>query len=345
MILGIDSSRLKGEITISDKKYYETIKLDWTEDIPLILKEKKISLENLNTMAIAIGPGSFTGLRIGLAIAKGLSYRSNIPVFGIKTFDAMIVNLKDGIYIPLLYAKTDYVYSAIIKKEKNKILRIKKDDVYRIVEVKEWEGIRIGEPIKEIKNVKEDFSISQGLIKIVQMIEEKKYSDYIINPLEPMYLSLAEAEIKRSSLNLKYDKIKTLDLPEIIEIENDSFSAPWDIYSFRYVISHKECYSMKAVIGDTIVGYIIGCFESKKFHLMNLAVRKNSRRKGIGKNLIFKMIKDIEKTDAKEIYLEVRITNEPAINLYKLMGFKIERIERNYYENGEDAVIMSLGIK
>lgn len=345
MILGIDSSRLKGEITIFNDEKNETIRLEYTEDIPYLLNQKGINLNNLEAIGISIGPGSFTGLRVGLAIAKGLSFKKNVPVFGIKTFDGMVINLNEGTYIPILYAKMNFVYSAIIEKKVEKIIRKKEDNVYRIEEVLKWNGKRIGESIQGVDNVNEDFMLSLGLIKIVHMIMKNKYKDYILNPEEPIYLSLSEAEAKRTSLTLKYEEIKKTDLPEIMNIENESFKDPWDIFSFRLIVSHKDCYARKAVIGDVIAGYIIGCFEEERFHFMNVAVRKSLRMKGIGKNLVFRMIKDIEKTSVKEIYLEVRINNEPAINLYKKMGFKIERIEKNYYENGDDAVVMSLRIK
>lgn len=345
MIIGIDSSRLKGEITIFNGKNNETLRLEYTEDIPYLLYQKGLNLNNLEAIAVSIGPGSFTGLRIGLAIAKGLSFRANIPVYGINTFDGMVINLADGIYIPILYAKTDFVYSGIIEKKGEKIIRKKEDNVYSIEEVIKWDGIRIGASVKGIDKVNENFVLSSGLIKLVQLIKKNKYKDYIYKPEEPIYLSLSEAEIKRSSQDIKYEDIKNKDLSEIMNIEKEAFKEPWNMFSFRYILSSKNCYAKKAVIGDVITGYIIGCFEREKFHFMNIAIRKNLRRKGIGKSLVYKMIKDIEKTNAKEIYLEVRINNEPAINLYKKMGFKIERIERNYYENGDDAIVMSLRIK
>uniref|UniRef100_A0A7C4Y4X3 Ribosomal-protein-alanine N-acetyltransferase n=1 Tax=candidate division WOR-3 bacterium TaxID=2052148 RepID=A0A7C4Y4X3_UNCW3 len=345
MLLGIDSSRLKGEITIEIEGKRERIIVEKTEDIPYILKDMDIDMKFLKGIGVSIGPGSFTGLRIGLAIAKGLRFNNDIPIYGIKTFDGMLFNEDDGIYIPIIYAKTNYVYSGIIKKEKGKIIRLKEDAVYPVKEVSIWEGKRIGESLEGIENIKTDYDASGGIIDIIKMIENGFYKGYILNPVEPLYLSLSEAEIKRASFSFKYENIDIKDLPIIMQIERESFVDPWDAYSFRYIIKNKYCYSKKAVIGDFIAGYVIGCFEEKKFHLMNIAVKKEMRKKGIGKNLIFRLIKDIEKTDAKEIYLEVRITNEPAINLYKMMGFRIERIEENYYKNGDDALIMSLHIK
>jgi len=65
------------------------------------------------------------------------------------------------------------------------------------------------------------------------------------------------------------------------------------------------------------------------------------RRKGIGSSLIAQALKELANAQAKECYLEVRITNEAGINLYKKFGFVITQRIAYYYHDGEDAYVMS----
>lgn len=80
---------------------------------------------------------------------------------------------------------------------------------------------------------------------------------------------------------------------------------------------------------------------SKKGHVISIAVLPEHQRKGLGQALMKEAMKGMELHKAKECYLEVRVSNTPAINLYKKLGFEISRAVHGYYANGEDAYLMS----
>jgi len=80
---------------------------------------------------------------------------------------------------------------------------------------------------------------------------------------------------------------------------------------------------------------------SKKGHVISIAVLPEHQRKGLGQALMKEAMKGMGLHKAKECYLEVRVSNTPAINLYKKLGFEISRAVHGYYANGEDAYVMS----
>jgi ribosomal-protein-alanine N-acetyltransferase len=80
---------------------------------------------------------------------------------------------------------------------------------------------------------------------------------------------------------------------------------------------------------------------SKKGHIVSVAVLPEHQRKGIGKALVEKALEGMLDYGAGETYLEVRISNEPAIDLYKKLGFNIIRRIVGYYRDGEDAYVMA----
>lgn len=80
---------------------------------------------------------------------------------------------------------------------------------------------------------------------------------------------------------------------------------------------------------------------TKKGHLISIAVLPKYQHQGIGQALMQEIMKAMVGYEAKECYLEVRVTNTPAISLYKKLGFQIARTLHNYYTDGEDAYLVS----
>jgi ribosomal-protein-alanine N-acetyltransferase len=102
----------------------------------------------------------------------------------------------------------------------------------------------------------------------------------------------------------------------------------------------------------TVVGYIMCRIEVglsnfglggiiKKGHVVSVAVMPESRRKGIGEALVTKAIEGLRLYGAKQLYLEVRMTNEEAIGLCKKLGLEVTRNISGYYADGEDAYVMT----
>ncbi|RLG81091.1 MAG: ribosomal-protein-alanine N-acetyltransferase [Thermoprotei archaeon] len=91
---------------------------------------------------------------------------------------------------------------------------------------------------------------------------------------------------------------------------------------------------------ETGVGYLRSSWR-RLGHVISIAVHPNYRRRGIGTKLMVKAIERLrEYYQAEEVYLEVRVSNEPAIKLYEKLGFMKARVLRHYYLDGEDAYLM-----
>ena len=137
--------------------------------------------------------------------------------------------------------------------------------------------------------------------------------------------------------------IRTLgyaDLPQVIAIERRAFTAPWSLAMFVLEISKPTSLCLAAVdADDTLLGYLVCSRYDTVWHLMNVAVDPDQRRRGLGRMLVGQMIARAG-TD-REYTLEVRASNTPAIMLYEDFGFRSAGTRPRYYrDNGEDAVIM-----
>lgn len=119
----IDSSRLLGEITINNKKQHSTILMPMVDNL---LKNLQLSINDIDGFIVSKGPGSFTGLRIGMSMIKGLSQGTNKPFVSVSSLDALAYNMAytNGIICPILDALRDNVYTAAYSFDNEKLNRL-----------------------------------------------------------------------------------------------------------------------------------------------------------------------------------------------------------------------------
>jgi len=91
-----------------------------------IIKEAGITFQDISAIAVSQGPGSYTGLRIGVSAAKGLSYALNIPLIAVDTLQTLAsqVTVSSGLIVPMIDARRMEVYSAIFDKNHSKIRNV-----------------------------------------------------------------------------------------------------------------------------------------------------------------------------------------------------------------------------
>jgi len=142
------------------------------------------------------------------------------------------------------------------------------------------------------------------------------------------------------------------DLEKVVHINQVCLPENYSTYFFMDLYErYPETFIVAEVAGE-IAGYIMCRIETglpdfglfgiaKRGHVISVAVLPEYQRKGIGEALIREAMLRMRQYKAKECYLEVRVTNTPAINLYKKLNFETSRTVRGYYADGEDAAIMT----
>ena len=224
-ILGIDTSAkfcnlsliededIIVEHAINDsRKKHSSILVPTIKDL---LKTIDLKIEEINGIAVSIGPGSFTGLRIGLCVAKGLCYARSLPLLGIPTLDAMAFPLKEIPYLicPVLESKKDEIYDVVFRggESLQRIMDYKCEDIQsllaRLSPLKE-KKIFLGDGIKKYRDIikekigKDALFIDSQLnlpvatsIAFLGLNKIKKGEEDDISTLSPFYLRKSEAEI------------------------------------------------------------------------------------------------------------------------------------------------------
>lgn len=189
-----------------------------------LLKELKLSFSDIELFAVSAGPGSFTGVRIGVALLKGLAFGKNLPCVSISTLEALAENARGlkGIIVPVMDARRSEFYNAIFKCDGKELSRITED-----------RAISASELAKELSKFKEDVYLvgdgydiakrllseegaslaetpyllrSQNAASIARLAYKKYLSGEALSDSEimPTYLRLPQAERER----LEREKLK-----------------------------------------------------------------------------------------------------------------------------------------
>ena len=178
-----DNTRLLGEFQIAIKDSFSEMLLP---AIDYLLKNTEVSIHNVDAFTLAQGPGSFTSLRIGMSVVKGLALKNKVPIIPIPTLDGLAHNLSYSslLICPLIDARKGEVYTAFYKKQSDHSLAKLTDD-------------RVVEPEKLIDEIDEetvflgDGSILYGDLFRKRLQEKAHFAP--INLLYPRAAALSDA--------------------------------------------------------------------------------------------------------------------------------------------------------
>lgn len=186
----VEDTKLLAEIK---KEFGHSLSEEALPEIVSMFENTNIKPEEIDKIIVINGPGSFTGIRIGITIAKVYAWSLNIPVTTITSLEAMMLSsTKDTYRVPVIDARRKYVFGAIYDPNNEEILKpqhIKIDDLKeKLQELPEY-LIITNDQLEEMGEIEE---YNPDILKIVTHFKDKE----AINPhaVNPDYLKLTEAE-------------------------------------------------------------------------------------------------------------------------------------------------------
>lgn len=143
-------------------------------------------------------------------------------------------------------------------------------------------------------------------------------------------------------MNLELNNMKVSDLNSIADVLETEFDNFWNYNVFKQELENENSIYIVAKIEDKIVGFG-GIWKSvDDVHITNIVVKKDCRHLGIGAKILDKLINIAKELKFTSITLEVNENNDIAIKLYEKFRFKKLGIRKKYYNNSDNAVIMTL---
>ncbi len=322
----VDDGRVLGERT--------SVPRTLLEDVDELLRNAGASPADLDALVVGTGPGSFTSTRIGLAVAQGLGLALELPVAGISTLEAL-ARAREGVY-PVVDARRREVFVLGPRVLAPTDLEVGAGDDGR----RERGGPVSGDagrqggprPRRRRRDPSPACPLARGSRERVPAGRGGRA------PVRP----LPRREGPEPRMNLELRRLEQRDLDTVEVIEQASYPTPWSRSMFAAELRKPSALALGAYL-DTgeLVGYAFVSRYVDAWHVMNVAVAPEFRRRGIATALLARLF-DITADDRRRGYtLEVRVSNADAIQLYEQLGFEARGIRRGYYtDNREDALIM-----
>ncbi len=304
-------------------------------EIDAMLEKHSITKDDISAVAVGKGPGSYTGIRIAMSIAKTISYALSCPLYLISSLQ-LLEDASDKPSICLMNARSKRSYIGVYKG-KEVIMEDKIMDNPKVLEyVNEHPDYLVCGDVSYLGLEAKEPEI---LANLSRMQDKEHLSEEPLGAT-PVYL---KDNYLDSQLKVTIRKMNSADLKSVIEIENESFKHPYTEKEMLYELNENPVASLYvAMVGPDVVGFIDFMITFDSSTISQIGVKEAYRSKGIGNLLLGQMLKDCraQEEPVEFITLEVRESNLRAQKFYKKHAFEAVTTKKSYYADGENAIYM-----
>ena len=372
----VEDTQTVAEYTINYKKTHSQTLLPMIDEV---VKMTELDLSTIDAIAVAGGPGSFTGLRIGSATAKGLGLALNKPLIHVPTVDGLAYNVYgcEDIICPIMDARRNQVYTGIYtfsKKAGTKEGCNLTEPVFQVIKMQM--AVSIDELVERLNRYRRPVVfLGDGVSVYENVLAEKLTVPYSFAPAymnrqraavvgtlgikyykagkfetaeehRPDYLRVSQAERERAQREKEAEMIvrelKIEDSAAVAEMEQQIFSDPWSEKSVLDTVRQKQSVCFAVEKAGHLLGYLLAYHAADEAEIARIAVQKEARRQGAAGKLMLELENYCVEQHIRTLLLDVRESNEAARSFYTKHGFTEDGIRQAFYSNpSEDAVLMS----
>ena len=367
------------EYTVNYKKTHSQTLLPMIDEM---VKMTETDLDTIDAIAVAGGPGSFTRLRIGSATAKGLGLALDKPLIHIPTVDGLAYNVYgcEDLICPIMDARRNQVYTGMYTfswkagEKENQCLR---EPVFQVLKMQM--AISVEELIRRLNNYgRRVVFVGDGVPVYKNVLAEGLKVPYTFAPAymnrqraavvgtlgikyykagkietamehQPEYLRVSQAERERAerekNSKITVHKMKFEESAAVAEMEHQIFPDKWSERAVLDTLENEQTICLTAEKAGRLIGYLFAYVAADEADIARVAVLKESRKQGVGSELMKELKKVGQEQELKKLLLDVRRSNTAARAFYKKHGFTEDGVRPGFYEKPEeDAVLMSCEI-
>lgn len=372
----VEETRTVAEYTVDYKKTHSQTLLPMIDEV---VRMTDLDLAEIDAIAVSGGPGSFTGLRIGSATAKGLGLALDKPLIHVPTVDGLAYQVYGcgDIICPIMDARRNQVYRGVYtfsaRAGKKEGIR-EVDPVFQVLRMQM--AIAVEDLIRRLNNYNRPVVfLGDGVPVYREMLSAGLKVPYSFAPSymnrqraavvgalgiryykagkyetamehQPEYLRQSQAERERAqrekTAKLVIRELKAEDAAAAAEIEYQSFPDPWSQNGILDTVSNPSTVCLLAEKAGKAVGYLFAYRAGDEAEIARIAVAGEQKRQGVGKSLMRTLEEIGKKKQIRRLLLDVRKSNREARAFYEKMAFQEDGIRRGFYQDPpEDAVLMS----
>lgn len=372
----VEDSRTIAEYTVDYKKTHSQTLLPMIDEVA---KMTELELSDIDAIAVSGGPGSFTGLRIGSATAKGLGLALDKPLIHVPTVDGLAYQVYGcgDIICPIMDARRNQVYTGIYtfsakagKKEGTREV----EPVFQVLRMQM--AIAVEDLIRRLNNYNRPVVfLGDGVPVYREMLSAGLEVPYSFAPSymnrqraavigalgiryykagkyetamehQPEYLRQSQAERERAqrerTAKTLIREMKAEDAAAVAEIEYQTFPDHWSQNAVLDTLSNPQTVCLLAEKAGKAAGYLLAYLAGGEAEIARIAVSEGLKRQGIGKKLLQLLEETCKERQVGRLLLDVRESNREARAFYQKMAFQEDGVRKGFYQSpAEDAVLMS----
>ena len=372
----VEDSRTIAEYTVDYKKTHSQTLLPMIDEVA---KMTELELSDIDAIAVSGGPGSFTGLRIGSATAKGLGLALDKPLIHVPTVDGLAYQVYGcgDIICPIMDARRNQVYTGIYtfsaragKKEGIRevepvfqVLRMQMaiavEDLIRRLNNYNRPVVFLGDGVPVYREMlsaglKVPYSFAPSYMNRqraavigalgIRYYKAGKYETAMEH--QPEYLRQSQAERERAqrerTAKTLIREMKAEDAAAVAEIEYQTFPDHWSQNAVLDTLSNPQTVCLLAEKAGKAAGYLLAYLAGGEAEIARIAVSEGLKRQGIGKKLLQLLEETCKEKQVGRLLLDVRESNREARAFYQKMAFQEDGVRKGFYQSpAEDAVLMS----
>ncbi len=382
LVLALETATREGSIAVWDHgvcRVHSSMETDRThaERLPGELLEALAAagrtVPEVDILAVVSGPGSFTGLRVGMAAMQGLALTTDRPIVSVPTLEALarvpLHGSVPGTFVaPCLDGQRGEVFLAAYERESTgghlRIEPLSAAPAAAAARVRDAAGGRMVT------------LVGSGALKYADVFEAALHSVAISAAAEPLAAAAAAIAagdpgratpphalrpmyVRRPDAALARDRVRGMDpsgagftirraggaddLAAVAALQRATFTNAWGADAIRWELENTDVARLYVLYepGGALVAYCACWMVFDELHINSLAVDPVWRRRGLARHLLRHVLREAAGAGARSATLEVRRSNEPARALYEGLGFQVEGQRTGYYqEPREDALVL-----
>jgi tRNA threonylcarbamoyl adenosine modification protein YeaZ/ribosomal-protein-alanine acetyltransferase len=290
--------------------------------------EAGVTPAQLSRIAVTYGPGTFTGLRIGLSFAKGMALALDIPLVGLNSLKATAQHMFDQkVIIAHQAGGTGLFYWT----SPDGPALGGADEI--TASAKHLGRMIIGSGSVAAKTFWPDAKVFAAFAATLPLTGEH---------VEPLYLRPPDAKpsVSPAASSAQLRLANENDLAVMADIHHACFAKGWNAADFASALSIPGAGALLVELAGTVYGFVQFQWVAGEAEINTICVSPNYRRQGFGQDLLKGLLAHLKKLETSKVFIEVSAQNISALGLYDAFGFEHSGLRKAYYADGSDAITM-----
>lgn len=298
------------------------------------LSEKNIQLKDLDALGVVTGPGSFTGIRIGMSVVKAFSYVFDTPIVTVNSLEVLAQGVsfdKNTKFCVTMNAGAEQVYYQVFEYVDNKINSITPPRVSEIKHFLNFCDVSPNMQIFCVDAVLDNTKLNtnpinftpEGLNKIV--LNHYMQGDiHTTNDVQPIYLRLAQGEVCHIvPEKLSFVRAMSTEAVALASVDNqdDEFYVHWTETEWANNLTDTDFECFEVLFGGMLVGLVAFKTFGDSVTLERLVVDKKARNQGVARYILTQTLHNLETNGIHNVKLSLDSQNIPMLNLLMQFGF------------------------